>query len=47
MIRTPTLAGIFLFLPVCLLGRKWHDRSAGIASSVQELRQLASTVQAG
>lgn len=44
--RAHILAGIGLFLAGCLLGREWRDRSADLAESRQEVKQLAGQVEA-
>lgn len=44
--RAHILAGIGLFLLGCLAGREWRDRSADLAESRQEVRQLAGQVEA-
>ncbi len=44
--RVHILAGIGLFLAGCLVGREWRDRSADLAESQQEVKALASQVDA-
>lgn len=44
--RTHILAGIGLFLLGCLVGREWRDRSADLAESRREVKQLAGQVEA-
>lgn len=44
--RVHILAGIGLFLLGCLLGREWRDRSADLAESRQEVKQLTGQVEA-
>ena len=44
--RAHILAGLGLFLAGCLVGREWRDRSADLAESRQEVKQLAGQVEA-
>lgn len=44
--RAHILAGLLLFLAGCLLGREWRDRSADLAESQQEVKQMAGQVEA-
>ncbi|WP_089153120.1 lysis system i-spanin subunit Rz [Stenotrophomonas pictorum] len=44
--RAHILACIGLFLLGCLVGREWRDRSADLAESRQEVKQLVEQVEA-
>lgn len=44
--RAHILAAIGIFLLGCLLGREWRDRSADLAESRQEVKQLTGQVDA-
>ncbi|KRG38841.1 hypothetical protein ARC78_15275 [Stenotrophomonas pictorum JCM 9942] len=46
MTRAHILACIGLFLLGCLVGREWRDRSADLAESRQEVKQLVEQVEA-